>query len=113
MAVVAPNLSIRLLTELAEKWPERRALLGCDFTQSSETILEAQLKALPGLIGERKAEFILVVFPNQQTSLPKHKPGQQEHSRPVPVENRPGNSIRGPSQGPSKVPGPPRRRRYD
>ena len=59
-----PYRLVRLLTELAEKWPARRALLGCDFTQASETILEAPLKALPGLVGERKAEFILVIFPD-------------------------------------------------
>lgn len=54
----------RLLAELAERFPERRALLGCDFTQESETIVEAHLKDLPGLMGQRKAEFILAVFPN-------------------------------------------------
>jgi 16S rRNA (cytidine1402-2'-O)-methyltransferase len=53
----------RLLAELASQWPERRALLGCDFTQPSETIIEAPLKALPTLVGNRKAEFILALFP--------------------------------------------------
>lgn len=54
----------KLLLELRERLPERRALLGCDFTQESETIIEAKLKDLPALIGERKAEFILAIFPS-------------------------------------------------
>lgn len=53
----------RLLEELASRWPERRAVLGCDFTQSTETVIEASLKELPRLVGERKAEFIMAVFP--------------------------------------------------
>lgn len=67
-----PYRLVRLLSELAQKWPERQALLGCDFTQSSETILEGPLKSLPGLIGERKAEFILAVFPNAPASSAAH-----------------------------------------
>lgn len=53
----------RLLGELAAKWPDRTALIGCDFTQETETILEAPLKELARQLGERKAEFILAVFP--------------------------------------------------
>lgn len=53
----------RLLAELAELWPGRRAVLGCDFTQNTETVIEAPLNDLPQLIGDRKAEFILAVFP--------------------------------------------------
>jgi len=53
----------RLLTELAGKWPERQAVLGCDFTQSTETVFEARLKDLPQLVAERKAEFIIAVYP--------------------------------------------------
>jgi 16S rRNA (cytidine1402-2'-O)-methyltransferase len=53
----------RLLTELAEKFPERRVLLGCDFTQSTETVVEARAADLPKLVGERKAEFILALYP--------------------------------------------------
>lgn len=65
----------RLLSELAQKWPERRALLGCDFTQPSETVIEAQLKDLPVLVGERKAEFILALFPNVE------RPGRRPSDR--------------------------------
>lgn len=53
----------RLLSELAEVFPERRVLLGCDFTQSTETVIEAKASALPALVGERKAEFILALYP--------------------------------------------------
>lgn len=55
----------KLLSELSERFPERRALLGCDFTQASETVIEAKLRDMPGLVGERKAEFILALFPSQ------------------------------------------------
>ena len=53
----------RLLSELAEKWPERRALLGCDFTQETELIIEAPLKVIRDRIGDKKAVFILALFP--------------------------------------------------
>jgi len=53
----------RLLSELAERFPDRRVLLGCDFTQSTETVIEAKASALPALVGERKAEFILALYP--------------------------------------------------
>lgn len=84
----------KLLGELSERWPERRALLGCDFTQPTETVIEAKLKELPALIGERKAEFILALFPRE---------GETE--RVPKVEKRP---------SPSRPTGgrrPPRRRR--
>lgn len=53
----------RLLEELAAKFPTRKVLLGCDFTQASETVIEASASDLPALVGERKAEFILALFP--------------------------------------------------
>lgn len=53
----------RLLEELAKRWPDRRAVLGCDFTQESETVFESTIAKLPGLVGKRKAEFIIIVFP--------------------------------------------------
>jgi 16S rRNA (cytidine1402-2'-O)-methyltransferase len=53
----------RLLSELAEKWPNRRALLGCDFTQETELIIEAPLAVIRDRIGDKKAEFILALFP--------------------------------------------------
>lgn len=74
----------RLLEELASRWPERRAVLGCDFTQATETVIEASLKDLPRLVGERKAEFIMAVFP-PASGGPRdggaRRPTQQPHQR--------------------------------
>lgn len=56
----------RLLAELAERFPMRRVLLGMDFTQASETVIEALARDLPKLVGERKAEFILALYPAPQ-----------------------------------------------
>ena len=53
----------RLLSELAARWPDRRAVLGCDFTSPDELIIEGSLRELAARIGDRKAEFMLVVFP--------------------------------------------------
>jgi 16S rRNA (cytidine1402-2'-O)-methyltransferase len=64
-----PYRMTRLLSELSEKFPERRALLGCDFTQETEAVYEAALKDLPRLVGDRKAEFILAVFPTPQSTV--------------------------------------------
>jgi len=65
-----PYRMSRLLAELAERWPERTAVLGCDFTQPTETILEAKLKKLPEMVGSRKAEFIIAVFPDRDHKSP-------------------------------------------
>jgi 16S rRNA (cytidine1402-2'-O)-methyltransferase len=62
-----PYRLVRLLSELAQRWPERRAVLGCDFTQATEIVIEATLAELPQLVGERKAEFIMVVFPGPKS----------------------------------------------
>lgn len=69
----------RLLSELAEKFPERRVLLGCDFTQNTETVIEAKASALPQLVGERKAEFILALYPGE---------GGENLAPQAPKENR-------------------------
>lgn len=61
----------RLMQELATRWPERRALLGCDFTSAQEQIFEAKLKDLPALVGERKAEFVMAVFPDAIAVQPR------------------------------------------
>lgn len=54
----------RLLSELATRWPARRAILGMDFTQVTEEIIEAPLNELASRIGERKAEFVLALMPS-------------------------------------------------
>ena len=71
----------RLLDELASRWPDRRAVLGCDFTLETETIVEAPLGRLPSLIGERKAEFILAVFP-REGSEPARESKRPAQTRP-------------------------------
>ena len=53
----------RVMDELSQRWPTRRAVIGLDFTQETEVIYEAKLKELPALVGDRKAEFIIVIFP--------------------------------------------------
>jgi 16S rRNA (cytidine1402-2'-O)-methyltransferase len=53
----------RLLSELATRWPDRRAVLGCDFTSADELVIEGNLRELASQMGDRKAEFMLVVFP--------------------------------------------------
>ncbi len=82
----------RLLSELSEHWPERRALLGCDFTQPTETVIEAELKRLPELVGERKAEFILAVFPMKSgpvdSATPKAQRGPSTASAKAPARGR-------------------------
>ena len=54
----------RLLSELAAKWPTRRALLGCDFTLSTERVWEDDLATLAKRVADQKAEFMLVVWPS-------------------------------------------------
>jgi 16S rRNA (cytidine1402-2'-O)-methyltransferase len=53
----------RLVSELAQKWPKRRALLGLDFTLPTEQVWEDELSALASRVKDRKAEFMLVVYP--------------------------------------------------
>ncbi|MES2963090.1 MAG: SAM-dependent methyltransferase [Bdellovibrionota bacterium] len=53
----------RLMTELSAKWPKRRALLGLDFTLATEAVWEDELSALALRVKDRKAEFMLVVYP--------------------------------------------------
>jgi 16S rRNA (cytidine1402-2'-O)-methyltransferase len=85
----------RLLSELAEKFPARQVLLGMDFTQPTETIIEAAARDLPALVGERKAEFILAMSPaapGEATAQPsaaqkpvagKPHPSPRRDSRPA------------------------------
>ena len=83
-----PYRMIRLLEELAERFPARRVLLGCDFTQSTETVIDAAASELPKLIGERKAEFILALFPGesaiQPTFVKQNQETNQRNRRPAP-----------------------------
>ena len=56
----------KLLSELSQLAGDRRALLGMDFTLETETIVEDTLKEMVGKIGDRKAEFMLLLYPEAQ-----------------------------------------------
>lgn len=52
----------KLLSELSEAMPTRRALLTCDLTQESEVVVEAAVKDLSAKLIKDKAEFMLLLF---------------------------------------------------
>ncbi len=52
----------KLLAELSEAMPSRRALLACDLTQETEVVIEAQVKDLSSKLIKDKAEFMLLLF---------------------------------------------------
>jgi 16S rRNA C1402 (ribose-2'-O) methylase RsmI len=82
----------RLLSELAERFPARRVLLGCDFTQESETVVEAFARDVPQLIGDRKAEFILILYPGESEA-----PKAVAPSASLKRDSRPSQTRNGPS----------------
>ena len=83
-----PYRLVRLLEELAAKWPQRRAVLGMDFTQASESVLEGTLADLRSRVGEKKAEFILVLTA-QRAQLNPQPVRPAREGRPV-VSGGPG-----------------------
>jgi 16S rRNA (cytidine1402-2'-O)-methyltransferase len=92
----------RLVEELAERWPKRRAVLGMDFTQATEEILEGELGSFPAKVGERKAEFILVLTAQQAPEM-KQRPNQPA-ARTASTGSRPGQK---PTGNPVSRPGQP------
>lgn len=52
----------KLLTELSEAMPARRALLTCDLTQETEVVVEGLVKDLSSKLVKEKAEFMLLLF---------------------------------------------------
>lgn len=52
----------RVLSELSQRIPERKAILGMDLTQSSEEVATGKLSQLCQKFPERKAEFVLLVI---------------------------------------------------
>jgi 16S rRNA (cytidine1402-2'-O)-methyltransferase len=89
-----PYRLVRLMDELAQKWPQRTGVLGVNFTQESELVLEGLLKDLPNLIkknmSETKAEFILAVYPaaTDDRQRPKEGPRSMRPQRPGPARRR-------------------------
>jgi 16S rRNA (cytidine1402-2'-O)-methyltransferase len=65
----------RLLSELAQTFGERKALIGLDLTQPTEKIIEASLSQLAKDFADKKAEFILLLHPSTTVA--------REHSTPV------------------------------
>lgn len=65
----------KLLTELSTAMPDRHALLGCDFTSAKERTYQGRLRELTKLWSERpadqkKAEFMILLFPASQRNGP-------------------------------------------
>ncbi len=58
----------KLLSELATLFPKRRALLGLDLTLENELALEGTLPELAAKTAGRKAEFVLLLFPEAATT---------------------------------------------
>ena len=52
----------KLLAELTEAMPQRRALLTCDLTQETELVIEGLVKDLSSKLIKEKAEFMLLLF---------------------------------------------------
>lgn len=52
----------KLLLELAEHLPQRKALITLDLTQSTEQVFEGSLKDLSIKIEKQKAEFLILIY---------------------------------------------------
>lgn len=77
-----PYRLARTLTELAQHSPERRVLLGLNLTQENEEILQGQPRELSKKVGtQRKAEFILLVYPLRQAARKVGSLGDQHPSQ--------------------------------
>jgi len=50
------------IDQMAQAMSGRRALLGCDLTQTNELVLEGTLSKINSQIGDEKREFILLVY---------------------------------------------------
>ena len=106
-----PYRMARLLSELAEAWPTRRVLIGCDFTQETELVLEGSLTDVAAKLGDRKAEFILALFPDTRAANAPHAAGPSPGLRTsgasvggVPGGSKPASS-RAPTTGRRKFTG--------
>ena len=60
-----PYRMAKLMSELAQVLPDRRALLGMDLTLENETVLDGRLKDLAPQTEGKKAEFILLIYGTQ------------------------------------------------
>lgn len=55
----------RTISDLARIHPNRKALLGLNLTQPDEKIVEMNLRQLVGFASGKKAEFIVLVYPER------------------------------------------------
>jgi 16S rRNA (cytidine1402-2'-O)-methyltransferase len=58
----------RLMDELLDIWPKRRAFLACDLTIKSELLLSGTIEEIHKKLGKKKAEFILIVGASGESS---------------------------------------------
>jgi 16S rRNA (cytidine1402-2'-O)-methyltransferase len=86
----------RLVTELAQVLPQRRALLTLDLTAPTEKILEGSLNELATSVAETKAEFMLLLYPDP--SLKSLRRRASPRSNPVRTRPAPGRSQLRPSR---------------
>ena len=61
----------KLLAELAESAPDRKALLGMDFTLETEKVVEGTLREISSQVSDQKAEFMLLLYPSAVSSPKK------------------------------------------
>lgn len=89
-----PYRFTKLLKELAQLYPDRRALVGSQLTLENENIVEGSLKDLPEVFGDIKAEFILAIWPsatraaNEITTSNAVKPTAKKNKRQHPFFSR-------------------------
>lgn len=74
----------RLLSELAQAFGERKALIGLDLTQPTEKVLEAPLSQLAKEFADKKAEFILLLHPSNSAFTQREATSPARPSRPGP-----------------------------
>ncbi len=57
-----PYRLAKLLQELAVAIPNRRCILGCELTKSTEAVFEGTIKVVSQQVGESKSEFVLLLY---------------------------------------------------
>ncbi len=95
----------RLMSELAEVFGERTALLGLDLTQPTEKILEGPVSKLALDVAGMKAEFVLLLHPSEVEGAAIVARADQPPRRDSRLEGGPSSR---PDSRPSSRPGAPR-----
>lgn len=105
-----PYRMARLLSELTDAWPTRRVLIGCDFTQETELVLEGSLKEVAAQLGDRKAEFILALFPDTTTAAAPPTSGPSSGPTSGPTSGYSSGPTSGPKPSSPRAPTAGRRK---